>query len=129
MGAADGEAAGVVAEVLEPALQLARALEDVVVIVAGEEVVFFAATLLRHRGTGRREGRGTGRGEGSVGQLAVGFVTANLEAFEDDAQVLFHLPGDEDDAVEVVGHELEGQHMHLGVVCGDGEPATLHLLA
>jgi len=43
--------------------------------------------------------------------------------------VLLHVLGDEEDAVQMVGHELEGEHLHLLVVLMDGEPASLYLQA
>ena len=43
--------------------------------------------------------------------------------------MLLHLCGDEEDAVQMVGHQLEGKHLHLGVVVMDREPASLHLQA
>jgi len=99
VAATDGKAAGVVVQILEPTFQFASTFEDVVVVVAREEeavgavVLSIGSSLLQHCC--------------SIGGLTVGFVAAGLEAFEDHAQVLLHLVGDKEDAMQVVGHQLE----------------------
>ena len=45
------------------------------------------------------------------------------------SQVLLHALLHEEYAMQVVGHELQGHHLHLGVVVGDAHPRLLHRLA
>jgi hypothetical protein len=55
-------------------------------------------------------------------------VAACLEAAYDAAEVFFHLLFDEDDAVEMVGHHLEGNDFDLGVVAGNAPPFVMDTL-
>ena len=43
-------------------------------------------------------------------------VAADLKAVDDVPQVARETAGDVDDAVQVVGHELQGEEPHLGIV-------------
>ena len=62
-------------------------------------------------------------------QLAVVAVAALLEAAQEHAQGFLHLLGDKKDAVKVVGHHLQGEDPHLGVVLRGGPPLVVHALA
>ena len=74
-----------------------------------------------------RKGRDGGACDGGE-ELAVGTVAACLEAAYDAAEVFFHLLFDEDDAVEMVGHHLEGNDFDLGVVAGNAPPFVMDTL-
>ncbi len=73
------------------------------------------------------DGRDGGACDGGE-ELAVGTVAACLEAAYDAAEVFFHLLFDEDDAVEMVGHHLEGNDFDLGVVAGNAPPFVMDTL-
>ena len=60
--------------------------------------------------------------------LPVGFVGAGLEAADDVAKVPLHLLFHKEDAMQMVGHELEGDGGDLGVMGRDGKPLVLHPL-
>lgn len=62
-------------------------------------------------------------------KLAVGAVAASFEATDDAAEVFVHFLLDEDDAVEMVGHHLEGDDLDLGIVVGDAPPFIIDTLA
>ena len=55
-------------------------------------------------------------------------MAAGLEATDDAAEVFVHLFLHEEDAVEMVGHHLESNDFHLGVIIGDSPPLIVHTL-
>ena len=66
----------------------------------------------------------------SIGELlAIGFVAGDFEALDGLAYVLVHLLLDEEDAVQMVGHDLGGQHLDGGVVVRNSLPISPDLLA
>ena len=61
--------------------------------------------------------------------LPVGFVSACLETADDVAKVPLHLLLNKEDAMQMVGHELEGDGGNLWVMDRDGKPLVLHPLS
>ena len=67
-------------------------------------------------------------GFGQVVQV-VKTLVAGLKATDNPAEVFLHLLLDEDDAMHMVGHHLQGNDFYLGVVPGDAPPFIAHPLA
>ena len=59
-------------------------------------------------------------------ELAEGLVTALLKAEQHLAQRLLYVLLHKEDAVEMVGHQLKGQHVYLWVAQGYLMPTLLH---
>ena len=102
------QSVGVVVEVVVPSFELSGAVEDAVVVSFFPEAVELLAGLC-------------------CGMEGV--VAAFFEAKNDAPQVAVHGACDMDDAVDVVGHGLEGEELDLGVVFGDVEPYFFNLLS
>ena len=155
--AAQEEAPRVIGEVMAPAVQFALVAQDVVVIARAPEQAVLAALVaavalpLRHRrstanrGGGRGKGGGRRMGSGERGllavrrrcrclcllaqhQLPVGLVGAGLKTADDGAEVLLHSLLDKEDAMQMVGHQLERDGGDLRVMGRDGKPLLLHPL-
>ena len=97
------QATRVVLQVTEHGIELAFALQDTVVI-----------TLFPKRGQGQFPGY---------------LVAADLKAIDYMPQVARQAVGHVDDAVQMVGYELEGEHSDLGIVLGYFTPTLSDALA
>ena len=126
------EAAGIILQVVEPSLQLPLPQQQLVVEATGKEQAVGAvlgralplpSCLLPLQSCLLRLSRNVlNIGE----QPAVMAVAASLEAPDDAAKVALHLLSDEQDAVQMVGHHLNGEDFHLRVIAGDAQPLCLH---
>ena len=70
-----------------------------------------------------------GRGSGGKEEGAVGAVAASLEAADDAAEVFLHFLFDKEDAMQMVGHHLQGDDFDFGVITGYAQPFLLHSCA
>ena len=110
--ALDEETAGIVGEIVLPDVELSPAEEDFVIVVELEEnavvggftMSIFVLTL--HSSVVQNGTKGM-----------EGLSAAGLEAVEDLSQRVRHLAGDEEDGMEMVGHELEGDACHFRETC------------
>ena len=101
------QSVGVVVEVVVPSFELSGSGKDAVVVSFLPEAVEFFSGL--------RSG-------------VEGVVASFFEAEDDAPQVAVHRACDVDDAVDVVGHGLEGEELDLGVEFGDVVPCLFDLL-
>lgn len=136
----DGEAHRVLPHIVHHVVQLPLAGEDGVLIAQLEERTARRGEVRRvmvrrvmvRRIIIRRTGRGAGGG-GRAGLCLLclyfpeGAGAADLEAFDDLAEVRLHLVGDKEDAVDVVWHELQTEDAYLWIELRDVIPAALHL--
>ena len=56
-------------------------------------------------------------------------IAPGLEAADDAAEVAIHFLAHEEDAVEVVGHHLQGDDLHLWVIVGNAPPFLFYALS
>ena len=125
-----GEAKGVVAEVVDPPLQFAIARKDVVVVAKTPQEPMLAVIeasvsfVLRSSLLRRRRSRLNTKNE-----TPIVLIGACFKALDDMSQVLGHLLMHKQDAMQMVGHDLQCHDRHLRVIPCHIHPFILNNLS